>query len=570
MSSDRIPTEAELVARLINDPAAIEALGEVGKLIRDPHHRAVIEAIRAQGDDFLFPITIDPPLPDGVVMTLETLSTKLVDDGPLTHREIEAYARRLTNKAKPSGVTDPDPKHFGAKIANELPMHYDPAGACFWLYHDDDGLFHRESNAAIAELAAKRLHREIDSECGALMARAGGDKKKQASAKSYRLKLTNFVTARLLGDIVNALKGIAERRNFFDTRPDALHVLNGALRVEDGGARFDPQFDPVFRARARSPYPYRDDAQCHRFLNELLRPMLNGEDIELFRKWLGLTLYGRNLAQKIMLLDGTPGRGKGVLLRIVTAMVGRRNATELRTEHLAERFELSRYVGKSLLTAADVAGDFLQTKSVGKLKSLTGGDPLDTESKNANEVGELDGDFNILIVSNTRLRCRLDGDVGAWRRRLMILRTDAPEVTKKIPDFEKLLLREEGPGILKWAVDGFLRAMDELRTHGAILMTDAQRRRVDDLLDESNALERFVTTAVVKDAAESLTVEELSEAVGDFCADRGWAIPSEMQIHRELPDLLLRHHSVTRSNSVQRMDGGRLRSKRGYRGVALA
>ncbi|MDZ4848400.1 MAG: phage/plasmid primase, P4 family [Pirellulaceae bacterium] len=56
-------------------------------------------------------------------------------------------------------------------------------------------------------------------------------------------------------------------------------------------------------------------------------------------------------------------------------------------------------------------------------------------------------------------------DEGIWRRiKLIPFRVDLRQVTKPIPDYHKVLVREEGPGILNWLLDGF----QDWREHGFI------------------------------------------------------------------------------------------------------
>ena len=92
----------------------------------------------------------------------------------------------------------------------------------------------------------------------------------------------------------------------------------------------------------------------------------------------------------------------------------------LRTDHLKDRFELFAYVGKTLLAGKDVAGNFLNLEGSHIVKALCGGDLLDAEKKNGGRM-QIKGDYNILITSNSRLWLKLDGDAGAWERRLLIV-----------------------------------------------------------------------------------------------------------------------------------------------------
>ena len=53
---------------------------------------------------------------------------------------------------------------------------------------------------------------------------------------------------------------------------------------------------------------------------------------------------------------GAAGRGKSTISLIIQGLVGGVNVTQLRTSHLDERFELYRYLKKTLLVGVDVRG----------------------------------------------------------------------------------------------------------------------------------------------------------------------------------------------------------------------
>jgi len=107
------------------------------------------------------------------------------------------------------------------------------------------------------------------------------------------------------------------------------------------------------------------------------QPGLGPEDVELLQRWCGLALIGINLAQRLIILTGTAGGGKGTFIRVLNGIIGPTNVGTLRPDLLCERFELGRLLGKSLLYGADVAENFLNCKGASVLKALTGGDPGD-------------------------------------------------------------------------------------------------------------------------------------------------------------------------------------------------
>ena len=90
----------------------------------------------------------------------------------------------------------------------------------------------------------------------------------------------------------------------------------------------------------------------------------------LYVVWFGGCLIQGNPAQKIMLLIGKANTSKSVLASITEDVIGLRNSTTLRTHLLDQRFELARFAGKTLLTAKDVRGDFLEHASAEMISVL--------------------------------------------------------------------------------------------------------------------------------------------------------------------------------------------------------
>jgi phage/plasmid-associated DNA primase len=258
--------------------------------------------------------------------------------------------------------------------------------------------------------------------------------------------------------------------------------------------------------------------------------------------------------------------GKGTLVRVIQALVGLENTYQLRTECLHERFETYRYRNKTLLIGPDVSGDFLMQKGASMLKVLVGGDPISGEGKGLNGDFPMFGTFNIVMTCNSRLRIRLEDDASAWRRRLLIVRYENPPPAKRILDFHVPLLREEGSGILRWALAGFVRLQAEFAERGDFKLTDLQRGRIDSLLAESDSLRLFVKQRMARHEYGDVTTSEISQAYAEFCADNGWNVLPTAVVERTLPDIMLDVFHVTKSHSIER-DGKK--SNRGWRKVQL-
>jgi P4 family phage/plasmid primase-like protien len=339
-------------------------------------------------------------------------------------------------------------------------------------------------------------------------------------------------------------------------------------------------FAPEYMSRNRLPWDYDPAAECPNFEEILLGTALDADDILTLQKCFGSILLGHNLLQRIVILTGTANGGKSQIADVFQRIVGMHNVANLRTEMLGERFEMSAFVGKTLIAGADVAGDFLRQKQVGKLKSITGGDNLEAETKGGG-FRQIKGSFNVMVTCNSRLTVKMEDDADAWRRRLVIIAFVKPPPEKPIQQLsDKLLLGSkelgwapEASGIINWGLRGAVALLKDSASHGKVLMSKRQLKRVDDLLAESESVRHFVQEAVVKsekEMAESMTTEELLQEYQGFCADRSWAAIPDSQFLHQLGDWMLRKHSVTMSNDLRREGhDGKTKTKRGYRHVML-
>jgi len=422
---------------------------------------------------------------------------------------------------------------------------YEPEEKLFYKYEKKTGIYKKISDA------------KIKTEISKLILKAS----KESGLASLEKHRRNSV----LNNIVSQLKGISEIREAFKKVINYVHAGNIIIRFNEHLDIDFSGYSPEFLSRNQSPIIYDPDATCNRFLGELLLRAVPEEDAVIIQKYTGLCLLGINLIQKFLILDGAGGTGKSTLSLIIQKLVGLENVTQLRTHHLAERFELYRYRNKTLITGVDVSGKFLSDKGAHLIKGLVGGDYFDAEQKGGTGSFQIQGDYCIIITSNSKLQLRLDGDVEAWRRRLLIVRYESTPPVKKIPKLDEILISEEGSGILNWALEGLRLVLKDIEQYGDIKLEQKQRQIVDALMAESDSLRHFLNDRVVKKEGCDLTVNEIIEFYAEYCPEKGWDPKPITSIQRELPSLMLELFATTRSHSIKR-DGI---SARGYRRVGF-
>ena len=442
-------------------------------------------------------------------------------------------------------VTDINEGYWAGLYDRENIVLHDPDERAFYRYEGRTGLFGVETSDRIkTDISARML---------------------EASRTDNIPELVAFRRDSKLNAIVAQLRGITEKPGAFENRPQAVHLANCVLRLTPHGLE-RLSFSPSFRSRNRSPIIYDPAATCPRFLNELVIPAVQPDDVVLLQKMIGQALLGRNLVQRLMILDGLGGRGKTQLVGVIQHLIGAANSTELRTRHLGDRFELYRLRSRTLLTGVDVKPDFLSTEGASVLKGLVGGDWFDAEQKGGNGAFKLQGTFNVFVTSNTRLKVALKGDITAWKRRLLIVRYEGPPPARKIPEFAELLIQEEGSGILNWALEGLLMLREDISgPSGDIVLSDRQKGIVDGLLAESDSLRHFIENRVVLDYGSDLAVDEIVQAYAEYCPELGWNPLPITEIQRDLPSLMLELFRTTKSNDIRRND----KARKGFRNVAF-
>jgi putative DNA primase/helicase len=434
-----------------------------------------------------------------------------------------------------------EPYWAGLYAAEHIVLH-EPDEGEFYRYDEETGLYREHTSARIKTEIASRLLEAADNW------------KESGLVKLRKDSILNGIVAHLRGQIEHREAFSKKDRRF-------IHLANGVV-VFDGDKAALTSFSPEYRSRNQSPIAFDPKATCDRFLDELIRPAVHEEDVLLLQKFAGLFLLGDNIIQRVLVLDGTPGGGKSQFCQVMQNLIGKVNCTQLRTELLAERFEIYRFLKKSLLYGADVPADFLNTKGASRLKSLVGGDLLDAECKGHKGSFPVEGRFNVLVTSNARLRVHLEGDIGAWRRRLTIVRYENPPPKKKIPDFGQLLIDTEGSGILNWALVGLSELFKDVADTGDIRLTGRQNKVVESLLAESDSLRIFLKDQMESAPNSDVTIKDIKEAYAVYCPSRGWnALPITI-IERQLEGLMLELFHVCKSNSC-----GDNKKERGFRGV---
>ena len=448
---------------------------------------------------------------------------------------------QVNRKNEIKGINE---QYFAGFFAETTTTIYSPTKKSFYLYGYETGVWKPESDEKIINMIGQSLlwySREYNA----------------PALLSFRKHSTYTAISKLLKGLVENIDAFTKSHSFYYHCADCMLVID-RITGEVTSQIFSPEYFSLYQ----STINYNPDFKCPKFIELLLSNAMTPDDIEHLQRYFGQCLLGVNISQTFLLLIGTPGGGKSTLVNLIEKIVGRWLCAELRTAHATGRFETGSFKGKTLLTGKDVDSNYMNGAGARVLKFLTGNDTMTGEYKNSNTRHDIEGNFNIIITSNNTQRINFDGDIDAWRRRILVIRYENPPPEKKIANFDDLLLEEEGPGILNWAMEG---AVKLIQNGGIISKSAEQQARVDMLLKSSQPFKVFADNFIHPTSGAAITTEEVVSTFMKFCNKQGWGVPAERKIQQQLREYMAKEYGACCSHGIKRHG----KSKRGYHGYQI-
>ena len=313
------------------------------------------------------------------------------------------------------------------------------------LYEYRDGVFVRDEN-----IVTKRVARELGAR--------------------YSKTVEGQVAAHLLNVEVPEV-GLPDLPR---GRLDYIVLANGIYWWTDD--TLEPH-TPALGALTKLPIVHDPQAIPHAF-REWLEQVL-GDDPELIRHmWevIGYLLMTGNPLQKIILFHGEGGNGKGTLMRLLRAMLGRENYSSVSLHQLVDdRFATSGLYGKIANISGDLSSRFLADPQV--LKEITGGDSISASRKFGQSFEFVP--YAVPVFASNEFFRTSDSSIG-WRRRWEVI-----EFNRRVDElgaFDEQVLLDDIPGIFNLAMEGLRRLMER----GKFAPPDAAREATERLHNDAD------------------------------------------------------------------------------------
>ena len=434
--------------------------------------------------------------------------------------------------SRPEGPNDgPDNPH---RLAEGFLASITPAGSPPLLRYWH-GEFHRYARGAYRPVPDSDLKAEVNRWVRAEFVRLNKDAvaawERDEGENKGEAPRVRPVSVRLIGDVFQALGGLClipastKAPAWLDgvTGPDPATLLavgNGILDLAsfaDGKGKNLLPPSPSFFTPTAAPFDFDPNApEPREWLNFLHEVWPDDQaSIDTLQDWFGYLLTPDTRQQKILFLIGPKRGGKGTIARVLRELVGADNVAGPTLGSLATNFGLSQLLGKTVALVADarLSGRTDSAVIVERLLSISGEDALSVDRKFRPAIdGKLPARFVILSNELPRL-----GDAsGALAGRLILLRLIRSWYGKENTHlFDRL--KAELPGILLWAIKGWLR----LRERGRFVQPQSGVGLVEDMEDLSSPVNAFLRERCWLAHGERIEVSELYREWRGWCETHG-------------------------------------------------
>lgn len=225
----------------------------------------------------------------------------------------------------------------------------------------------------------------------------------------------------------------------------------------------------------------------------------NEDDRKMFFEYIGYMMTPSTRFQYFLMIKGTGGTGKGVVLRLIQKMLGSENYVNLKLQELngdQARFKTAYLLGKLGNIFGDLPDKDLET--IEGIKTITGEDGITGEYKGGKIFSFKP--FCKLLFSCNKVPKAINDKSNAYYRRLLILKIN--QRGKEIENIEKVLL-EDMQSFIFMAVMG----AHELFTAGTLhaSATSAEEKRI--LYEDTDSVYAFLNSGIYEQGTIADKVE---------------------------------------------------------------
>lgn len=289
-----------------------------------------------------------------------------------------------------------------------------------------------------------------------------------------------------------------------------ISFQNGLLDIKTR-KMYEPT--PYFFTRTALEMNYDPNAPVPELWLAFLLQVTKGRQpiVDLIQEMLGYLITTDTSMHKIFFLWGRPRSGKGTILRITTALVGKANMRYPSIKTLAGRFGLHNLIGASVAQVTDA--NTMDKKDLGECASrMNGVSGEDGQTVERKGIGDWNGKISARFQIAGNTLPNFGSNTGAMATRLLILPFEETFEGREDRQLTEKLIAEL-PGILNWALAG----LDRLRERGDFVEPEDCKAAKKRLIHLSDPIHGFVEECCTVKSGTGVDKDVLYKTYLTYC-----------------------------------------------------
>ena len=303
-------------------------------------------------------------------------------------------------------------------------------------------------------------------------------------------------------------------RNDIIGKPDVVNCRNGELELNENGWILHRHRREHYRT-TQIPVIYDPAAHAPRFW-QFLHDVFRDDHDRDAKMWSVLELIGYTLMshanhERFVMLVGTGGNGKSVLLRVIEALAGSRNVAGVQPSQFDNKFQRANLHMK----LANIVTELKQGEIIAdaELKAITSGELTTVEKKNRDPF-EMRA-FATCWFGTNHLPHTRDFSDALFRRAVILTFNRSFSDAEQDHNLKDKLISEL-PGILNYALGSYTRAIVNGFTVPTSSLEAKQKWRM-----EADQVAQFVVERCIDDPSGRIAVDELYRKFRDWTTHSG-------------------------------------------------
>ena len=308
-----------------------------------------------------------------------------------------------------------------------------------------------------------------------------------------------------------------------------INLKNGTFKCNENGFEFCP-FSPDDYLTYQLPFEYNPEAKAPKFKAYIEYAITEKEARDVVAEYLAY-IFAKHLRwEKCLVLLGSGGNGKSVLIDIITALLGEQNVTHFPITQLCDASGYYRAEIEFKLLNVYPETNF-KGANPQKVKALFSNDPIEARSPYGKPIS-ISNYCRFLFSSNGVSNKDIE-QTDAYFRRFLFLEFNAPvPKEKKNTNLAKEIIREELSGVFNWILEGLRRIMQEGRndfTYSPLI-----QRTNESVEKSSNNVAIFMDEENYRHSTNYVNAKDLYQEYVHFCETCKYVAVSKIEFLKRL------------------------------------